>query len=116
MISLVWLRDSCVILKAWLHLPIFTSLIAGSCSSDEVVDPDDECDANLALKWMTELSSSIYATPIIHDLYSDGHKEVIVPSFVHYLEVSSRCLYSYCLPAELCFIFPSVCPSGASQC
>lgn len=36
---------------------------------------------------MTEVGSSIYATPLIHDLYSDGQKDIIVPSFVHYLEV-----------------------------
>lgn len=29
----------------------------------------------------------MYATPLITDLYSDGRKDVIVPSFVHYLEV-----------------------------
>lgn len=34
------------------------------------------------------MSSSIYATPLITDLYSDGHKDIIVPSFVHYLDVS----------------------------
>lgn len=35
------------------------------------------------------LSLQVYATPVITDLYSDGRKDVIVPSFVHYLEVSS---------------------------
>ena len=54
--------------------------------SDEVL-VSGECDANLALKWMTEVGSSIYATPLIHDLYSDGHKDILVPTFVHYLEV-----------------------------
>ena len=33
------------------------------------------------------MSSAIYATPVITDLYSDGHKDIIVPSFVHYTEV-----------------------------
>lgn len=36
---------------------------------------------------MAEATSSIYATPLITDLYADGFKDVIVPSFVHYLEV-----------------------------
>ena len=36
---------------------------------------------------MTETASSIYATPLIADLFADGKKEVIVPTFVHYLEV-----------------------------
>lgn len=54
--------------------------------SDEVT-LDGNCDANLALRWMTDAGSSIYATPLIHDLYSDGQKDIIVPAFVHYLEV-----------------------------
>ena len=49
---------------------------------------EGECSANLVLKWMTEVGSSIYATPLIHDLYSDGQKDIIVPAFVHYLEAS----------------------------
>lgn len=36
---------------------------------------------------MAETTSSIYATPLITDLYADGYKDIIVPSFVHYLEV-----------------------------
>lgn len=58
---------------------------------DEVVNRG-ECDANIALKWMTEVSSSVYGTPLIHDLYSDGQKDVIVPSFVHYLEARALLL------------------------
>lgn len=46
------------------------------------------CPLNVELSWMAEVSSSVYATPLITDLYSDGAKEVVVPSFVHYLEVS----------------------------
>jgi hypothetical protein len=34
------------------------------------------------------VSSSVYASPVITDLYADGRKDIIVPSFVHYLEVS----------------------------
>lgn len=45
------------------------------------------CPLNVELKWMTELSSSIYATPLITDLFSDGRKDIIAPAFVHYLEV-----------------------------
>lgn len=36
---------------------------------------------------MAETTSSIYATPVITDLYADGYKEIVVPSFVHHLEV-----------------------------
>ena len=45
------------------------------------------CPQNLELRWMTEASSSVYATPLITDLYSDGAKDIVVPSFVHHLEV-----------------------------
>lgn len=36
---------------------------------------------------MTELTSGVYATPLITDLYSDGRKDIVVPAFQHYLEV-----------------------------
>ncbi|GAX73269.1 hypothetical protein CEUSTIGMA_g723.t1 [Chlamydomonas eustigma] len=55
------------------------------------VDKEDvymgQCPQNVQVKWMAQASSSIYATPLITDLYSDGRKDIIVPSFVHYLEV-----------------------------
>lgn len=35
---------------------------------------------------MTQVSSSVYGSPIIVDLFSDNKKEIIVPSHVHYLE------------------------------
>ncbi|KAG6736250.1 hypothetical protein POTOM_061008 [Populus tomentosa] len=44
------------------------------------------CPRNLELRWQTEVSSSIYATPLIADINSDGKLDVVVPSFVHYLE------------------------------
>ncbi|KAA6427087.1 MAG: defective in exine formation DEX1, partial [Trebouxia sp. A1-2] len=54
--------------------------------SDE--EPGDSlCPQNVQLKWTTEVSSSIYATPTITDLYSDAHKDIIVPAFVNQLEV-----------------------------
>mmetsp|Transcript_4558 Transcript_4558/g.9807 ORF Transcript_4558/g.9807 Transcript_4558/m.9807 type:complete len:1070 (-) Transcript_4558:202-3411(-) len=54
--------------------------------AEEAIVPGT-CPQNVELKWMTEVSSSIYATPLITDLYSDGRKDIIVPSFVHYTEV-----------------------------
>ena len=50
-------------------------------------DVPSNCTTDITLRWMTETASSIYATPVIADLFSDGQKEVIVPTFVHYLEV-----------------------------
>ncbi|CAL4919887.1 unnamed protein product [Urochloa decumbens] len=46
-----------------------------------------KCPKHVELRWQTEVSSSIYATPLIADINSDGKLEVVVPSFVHYLEV-----------------------------
>lgn len=56
------------------------------CRFDDVVG-DQICPLDVELKWMTEISSSIYATPLITDLYADGRKDIIVPGFVHYTEV-----------------------------
>ncbi len=71
-----------------LHVPVALMLGYNRGAGDEEI-PQGLCDTNIRLKWMTEVSSSVYATPIIHDLLSDGHKDIIVPSFVHYVEVSS---------------------------
>jgi hypothetical protein len=49
--------------------------------------PVEQCEQNIQLKWMVEATSSIYATPLITDLYADGFKYIIVPSFVHNVEV-----------------------------
>ncbi|KAF5175404.1 Defective in exine formation, partial [Thalictrum thalictroides] len=46
-----------------------------------------KCPRNLELRWQTEVISSIYATPLIADINSDGKVDIVVPSFVHYLEV-----------------------------
>ena len=62
-------------------------LLCRSADDDEVVPWQGQCDIDISLTWMTEVSSSVYATPTITDLFSDGHKDIIIPSFVHYLEV-----------------------------
>ncbi|KAL3640714.1 Protein DEFTIVE IN EXINE FORMATION 1 [Castilleja foliolosa] len=46
-----------------------------------------QCPRHLELRWQTEVSSSIYASPLIADINGDGKLEIVVPSFVHYLEV-----------------------------
>ncbi|KAF7143171.1 hypothetical protein RHSIM_Rhsim05G0205700 [Rhododendron simsii] len=46
-----------------------------------------QCPQNLELRWQTEVSSSIYATPLIADINSDGNLDIVIPSFVHYLDV-----------------------------
>lgn len=54
---------------------------------DEDALLNTQCPNNLELRWQTEVSSSIYATPLVADINSDGKLEIVVPSFVHYLEV-----------------------------
>ncbi|XP_030479712.1 protein DEFECTIVE IN EXINE FORMATION 1 [Cannabis sativa] len=54
---------------------------------DEDALVNSKCSKHLELRWQTEVSSSIYATPLIADINSDGKLEIVVPSFVHYLEV-----------------------------
>ncbi|KAI4353171.1 hypothetical protein L6164_002142 [Bauhinia variegata] len=54
---------------------------------DEDALVNTKCPRNLELRWQTEVSSSIYATPLVADINSDGKLEIVVPSFVHYLEV-----------------------------
>ncbi|XP_050114709.1 protein DEFECTIVE IN EXINE FORMATION 1-like isoform X2 [Malus sylvestris] len=54
---------------------------------DEDALLNTQCPAKLELRWQTEVSSSIYATPLIADINSDGKLEIVVSSFVHYLEV-----------------------------
>lgn len=80
----------CLGLLAWLAVavchPEITEKPLGGCRFQEL---KNVCPQNVELRWMTEVSSSVYATPLITDLYSDGHKDIIVPSFVHYLEVTS---------------------------
>jgi hypothetical protein len=39
------------------------------------------------MRWAAEVSSSVYSAPLIADVFGDGTKEVIVPTFVHYLEL-----------------------------
>lgn len=53
---------------------------------DDVPD-SAECPLDVELRWATQVSSSVYATPLITDLYSDGRKDVVVPGFSRYAEV-----------------------------
>ncbi|XP_058099558.1 protein DEFECTIVE IN EXINE FORMATION 1 [Magnolia sinica] len=48
---------------------------------------NSQCPQHVELRWQTEVSSSIYATPLVADINSDGKLDIVVPSFVHYLEV-----------------------------
>lgn len=54
---------------------------------DEEALTNTQCPQHLELRWKTEVSSSVYATPLVADINSDGKLEVVVPSFVHNIEV-----------------------------
>ncbi|RZC80586.1 hypothetical protein C5167_043167 [Papaver somniferum] len=54
---------------------------------DEDALLNTQCPRNLELRWKAEVSSSIYAAPLISDINGDGKLDIVVPSFVHYLEV-----------------------------
>ncbi|WJX48973.1 Protein DEFTIVE IN EXINE FORMATION 1, variant 2 [Trifolium repens] len=54
---------------------------------DEDALVNSKCPMNLELRWQTEVSSSVYANPLIADINSDGKLDIVVPSFLHYLEV-----------------------------
>lgn len=54
---------------------------------DELTLTNTQCPHHVELRWQTEVSSSIYATPLIADINSDGKLDVIVPTFVHNLEI-----------------------------
>ncbi|KAJ8899673.1 hypothetical protein K2173_019370 [Erythroxylum novogranatense] len=60
---------------------------AGYPEIDEDALLNTMCPRSLELRWKTEVSSSIYANPLIADINSDGKLDIVVPSFVHYLEV-----------------------------
>lgn len=49
-------------------------------------DVNGKCDYEVHMSWSTQLGSSVYATPLITDLFSDGKRDVIVPTVTHYLE------------------------------
>lgn len=37
--------------------------------------------------WATEVDSSIYSTPVIFDVASDGVKDIVIPAFARHVEV-----------------------------
>jgi hypothetical protein len=61
---------------------------AARCSEMDDEERGESCPQDIALKWHAEATSAIYATPLITDLFSDGRKDIVVPSFLHQLEVS----------------------------
>ena len=46
-----------------------------------------DCEVQVDLLWTKELGASIYSSPVITDLFSDGKFEVVASTFVRYLDV-----------------------------
>ena len=56
-------------------------------------EPVDEivsrvCAPPISMKWHSDVGSNIYATPLITDLYSDGERDIIIPTFSRQLQVT----------------------------
>lgn len=85
----------CLFLSVYVHFARGSKFREREATDDALGYPDidedkllnTQCPRNLELRWQTEVSSSIYATPLIADINSDGKLDIVVPSFVHYLEV-----------------------------
>lgn len=78
-----------------------TGAAAGAAGGGDSTAAGQRCGRHrLDLAWMAEASSSVYATPLITDLHSDGRRDIIVPSFVHYLEV--RGVRQYGVHSTMC--------------
>ena len=52
-----------------------------------VASNNGTCDHNIHVLWSSQVGSSVFATPTIADLHSDGRKEIVVPTYTHYVEV-----------------------------
>ncbi|XP_024536256.1 protein DEFECTIVE IN EXINE FORMATION 1 [Selaginella moellendorffii] len=61
--------------------------LLGYPNLDEEALANTQCPRNLELRWQAEASASIYAAPLIADINGDGKLDIVVPSFVHYLDV-----------------------------
>lgn len=44
---------------------------------------------DLSIRWHTDIASSIHSTPLVTDLFSDGHKDILVPGLKHSIRLLS---------------------------
>jgi len=45
------------------------------------------CELDLRLRWITEMGSGIYTSPVLADLHGDGATEILASTFTRYVEV-----------------------------
>ena len=55
-------------------------------SADIVPSNNGTCDHNVHVLWSAQVGSSVFATPSIVDLHSDGRKEILIPTYTQYVE------------------------------
>jgi outer membrane protein assembly factor BamB len=53
---------------------------------DVLANNNGTCDHSLHVLWNGQVGSSIFATPTIADLHSDGRKEIFIPTYTHFVE------------------------------
>lgn len=46
-----------------------------------------ECEVDVDLLWTKEMGASVYSSPVIADLFSDGTADIVTATFVRYLDV-----------------------------
>lgn len=61
------------------------SMVWGTDASDFIAN--SKCPHRIYQQWATEVEASVYSTPIIVDVASDGVKDVVVPTFIKHIEV-----------------------------
>jgi len=59
---------------------------APGAADEEASEARSECPAGVSLRWSAEVASSVYATPLVADLFGDGGRQVVVSTFVQALE------------------------------
>lgn len=66
---------------------------ASKATSQESADAFEACPIevmDLTIRWHSEITSSIHATPLITDFYNDGHKDILVPGLKKLELISGR--------------------------
>eukprot|EP00286_Rhodomonas_abbreviata_P023316 CAMPEP_0181304224 /NCGR_PEP_ID=MMETSP1101-20121128/9026_1 /TAXON_ID=46948 /ORGANISM="Rhodomonas abbreviata, Strain Caron Lab Isolate" /LENGTH=1213 /DNA_ID=CAMNT_0023409947 /DNA_START=10 /DNA_END=3651 /DNA_ORIENTATION=- len=60
-------------------------LVFGNDASE--FNPQSTCPHKVFQQWATEVEASVYSTPVIFDVASDGVKDVVIPTFIRHVEV-----------------------------
>lgn len=73
-----------------LRVVVLAAVVAGAIAWSEDVffasEEEGTCPHNVRLMWTADVGSAAFAAPLITDLFSDGTKEIVLPTFTHYVE------------------------------